>query len=380
MSTNSLAIKVFETDSGLHRVVIPDEFTVTDNDNMRKRETVEISSDDERYESETQFSKREHDVEVLSNSDSNRVYHFITKERLTLIIPHTDPRFQLDHHYIAVYASERSTFLFEYTQYMPRLNLYVFSSVFFSVVILLSSLLLASWKSLHFFLEWREALLERQLRERRALRPLYTATLYFHDGKGSASSSTSGTSPPQDSKSGNAVMASVDRELRSKSVLLLDNTPTYITKRRTKSNTSGRNLAITEFKLQRRRKKRTVVEDFHPETLEVWPVTKQPTADERASVYSVFVQLPVGSKHTCRSLCVGCTLVSDDGNGGGSQGKVKILRGGYSNPTAQQQAEGDGIWLQEDEERALGDDESDDETSSQLSEADAGEIVLETQL
>lgn len=246
------------------------------------------------------IAKRELLSDTLSSDlNDGPVYHYQVDERLTLVIPHDQPDFEQAFHYITVYTPVNSRFLFDYRQTTFRINLYVFFSLFFSCVVFMSIMLVSSWKLLHFIAEQRLAALDRRMRERRSNRPLYSIIAYLHDGKG-----TVGESKAAGVSAADLAYQEIDAKLRSKSVLLLDGKPTYITKKpKGRGGVGGANV----------RKRKSKVVTLDPSELEMWPVAMQPTADQRASVHSLIVQLPSSGKSLRHAVCVGSTLVTFTG-------------------------------------------------------------------
>lgn len=339
VSTDSMAVQLVESraSAGSLRVIIRDDVTVI----SRPRRSVTVDEMEIGRETtpilgaDIGIVKRDLQSGILSSLHDGPLYHYEVDERLTLVVPHHQPDFQRSLHYITIYSPGTSRVLFDYRQSTPRLNLYVFFSLFFCCVVLLSSMLVSSWKFLLFAVEKRQAILDRKLRERRSNRPVYSIMVYLHDGKGKVkggegvdSEGAAHLASPCKGKFGGdggvgvvygkgkvggddntdvEIVDSADRDyrevdarLRSRSVLVLDGKPTYITTR-----PKGRGAVHI-----RKRKNKSKVVAFDPSELEVWPVTMQPTLDERASVHSLIVQLPSAGKSLRHAMCVGSTLVT----------------------------------------------------------------------
>ena len=278
--------------------------------------------------------KREFQSEFLGMlSQTKSVYRYQVSTRLTLVLPYDKPDFN-SLHYIAIHSSTQreSSLLFEYNQDTPKLNLYVFFTMFFTSVTLASSLLVLSWKTLYECVEWRERVLERQLNEERAARPLYSAVVYLHNGKTDVPNQIDPLGSPDSGEVVGGAMGgassddldyeAVDSQLKSKSLVIVDGDPVYLTRRkspaekaRSKSagdlvSTSRQNPSGTAPKkpaATRLKKRKPVVLD--PSELEVWPIARQPTFDEKASVHSLIIQMP-GSRTIRHAVCVGSTLAT----------------------------------------------------------------------
>lgn len=295
ISTESTAVKVIEdSNSFQHRIIIPDGVN-----------RVSRTRGDHVTRSEDHVTRhaRELQSDYLPSSENSPLFHYQVDERLTLIVSHDQPEFERAFHFITVYAQDGATFILEFSQNPPQLNLYIFFGLFFSTVALMSSLLIGSWKLFRVIVEARQAALEKQLRESRANRPLYDVTLYLHDGEEHTGEVAAVDSAQVDASSKKHEYQAVEERLRSKSVLILEDRPTYITKRRKRKNETPRN---TSSNLRNRNKKSVTSVD--PSEIQVWPITMQPTSDLRASVHSVVVQLP-SAKSFRHALCVGSTLV-----------------------------------------------------------------------
>lgn len=309
ISTNSRAVRVTEErGSGSHSVSVSQGTEVVSRSrrNVAAERLMVPHGPKSRDTKSRDITKRRLLSGSVSSAANSLVYHYQVDERLTLSIPQEEPEFQQVFHYVTFYAQRDSTLIFEYQQLAPRLNLYIFFGLFFSTVTLMSGLMVASWGLLRFILGQRQAAAERELRLRRANRPLHSVNVYLHDGKGVDERPTSAHASTVTSKE--LEYQELDNKLCSKSLLVLGGKPRYITKRKKKCQCSG------GLKLENRtglnlRKRKKQVESFDPFSSEVWPVTMQPTADQRASVHSLIVQLPT-AKSSGHMLCAGSALVS----------------------------------------------------------------------
>lgn len=319
VTTNDKAVRLVEKNGqpGLFSVDIQGGVDVL----SRVQRDIIVDSSGETAKGNSGIVKRELQFDSLSSRLTNGpVYHYEVDERLTLVIPHDQPDFEQAFHYITVYAQVDSRFMFDYRQTTPRLNLYVFFSLFFSCVVFVSTMLVLSWKLLQFIVEQRIAALDRKMRERRSNRPLYSIIAYLHDGKGPIGGS--GVDGVNAVDNADLVYQEVDAKLKSKSVLLLDGKPTYITKKpKGRGGMGGANVS--------KRKSKAVSLD--PSELEVWPVAMQPTADERASVHSLIVQLPSSGKSLRHVVCVGSTLVTFRGPGKEGKSVPQSVEFGFEN-------------------------------------------------
>ena len=314
-STNSRAVKVeVDTNSvpGSHRVVISEGVSVEAESRSRRSVEEEVLVTNHSplnfnyiYSSNPgHLVKRQVENGVLSTDNDSVVYMYHVDERLTLYIPYQVSSFGETAHYLTIFAREQSEFLFEYQQHVSRLNLYIFFGLFFATVTLMSSLVVALWGIMHFIWEQRQAALERAARERKSLRPLFSIMVYLHDGKDSTDPLACEKS--LDSKDLDMEYREVDQKLRTKSLLILDGKPSYITKLRPGHSSSKG--------VRARKRKTKEVQVLEPTIADVWPVAMQPTADELASVHSLIVQLPT-AKSLHHVLCAGSVLVRHDAEG-----------------------------------------------------------------
>jgi hypothetical protein len=294
ISTNNRAVRLVEAGSQLNslRVIIQEGVDVI----FRERRDLTAS-----YILE---GKQDLQSDTVPSAPNGPVYRYQVDERLTIVIPHDQPHFEESFHYITVHSREQSRFQFDYRQTTPRLNLYFFLGLFFSCLVLMSILIVSSWNLVHSIKEWRLATLERRRRERLQNKPLYSVIAYLHDGMGTGKGGEGVAVSDAGDIADNADRAyqEIDAKLSSKTVLILDGRPTYITKKKPKKPRVVGGAVI------RRRKGKSVTMD--PSDLGVWPVTMQPTEDERASVHSLIVQLPCGGKSLRHVVCVGSTLVT----------------------------------------------------------------------
>ncbi len=338
ISTDSMAVQVFESENGIqsHRIVIPDRVKVVSQSRKRSvvMESVRASRTDEVGDEVGTSPRGEYKREAILppaslSENGSTLFRYLVRDRLTLSIPHETANFGNIFYYVTIFAQDETLLYFEFFQPRASLNFYIFFGLFFSTLTFMSSMLLGSWRFIRFVIDRRQAYLERKRRERQANRPLYSVILYLHDGTGNTRISTTKAHAPLLS-SKELEYQEVDKRLRSKSLLILDGKPTYITRRKGRVKKES-----TRESSNSKKGKKNAVMKFDLSDLGVWPVTMQPTADERASVHSLLVQLPTAAgKSSSHSLCVGSSLVTyadgdgeREGRGGGRRrGDLRGLR------------------------------------------------------
>ena len=297
-STNSMAVRVVEDDkTGFHHVIIPSE--VGKMSSSQTRRSTNESYHHQMTPDMSRLSKREIYSNVLSYAENSDVYHVYTDERLTLVIPHTEPNFQATQHYLTIFAREETTFYFEYAQFSPRLNYFVFFNLFFSTVTLLPNLLIVLWKFVYFLVRRRRASINEQLRQRRANRPLSSVVLCLHNRKRLKTKDKVDVSRPDID-----IKECEDKTANSQPTSTRNNESSSPAERQSDLTSGNR----SKLKILRRRNNKKTAEKLNLFSLQVWPVAMQPTLDEMASVHSIIVELP--AKNSSRVLCVGSTLVT----------------------------------------------------------------------
>lgn len=255
-----------------------------DRTRSRRNEIPKESGPEMMPDENTRF-KREYGS-VLSSSQDGFVSQYYTSERLTLVIPHNDSDiFRTTEHFITIFAQINSTFFFEYMQEAPKLNFSTFFGLFFSSITFTLSFTVAVFKLIRVFVDQRQAMLNRRLRERRAYRPIASIMLYLHSGKEVTFS--------QDQKKLD-VAGSEDEEHPKLSMGSITTT-----KKEKHKNIRGGSKQDSKKKL---------LDVLDTSNIAIWPVTMQTTADETASVYSLIVQLP-SRKSPTHMLCAGSSLV-----------------------------------------------------------------------
>ena len=290
----------------------------------------------------------------VSASQDFGLYHFAVDDQLSLIVSHGQPDFDSSHFFVTVFAREDTRFFFYYRQDLPRLNIFVFFSLFLCFFVLLSSLVVYVYQLGMIVVKQRRRRRRKLRQEQRANRPLVKVVVYFGEKKLSTTTkkkkAVQKLLPTSDGKSIDTAIfkrpssdvkdmdkkekpqaKSVDDGLLQSTVEHVENGEKQeAMKRADKSDVTSkmgcvaRDEATKEIELvackgpnpvtdsggHKKRKKYQVlsVDDIHR-----WPVCIEAAADEVACLSTVLVQLPSSS---CRGrdmgagkLCTGTAIL-----------------------------------------------------------------------
>ena len=268
----------------------------------------------------------------LSSSQDLGLYHFVVDERLSLIIPYRQNDFQSSNFFITVFAREDSQFFFYYRQDLPRLNLFVFFSIFLCLFMLVSTVFICAYQLLLFILRRRRRQRQKQRQKRRANRPMVKVVVYFGDKKQATSSRKKNVQPDQEFlQISEGVTANTEVHVFNKSVSkeeegeMNENPVIVINKAETLKNDKDCSCGKTgsEIELETRepaavslknssegQKKRKKYQVLSKDDIKQWPVGIEPTADEAVCLSTVLVQLPTSSANRGGGqLCMGTALL-----------------------------------------------------------------------
>ena len=281
--------------------------------------------------------RRAQQLSSLSSAQNLGLYHFVAEERLSLIVPHTQNSFQSSNFYITVFAREDSEFFFYYRQDQPRLNLFVFFSIFLCLFLLLSTVIICAYQLLLFILKYRRRQRRKERRRRRANRPMVKVVVYFGDKNQAISSQKKNTQPdlellqiaegvPADTEV-SIVSKDEEGERKGNPIIVISKAETLEKGVTDKDCSKTRSKAGGEIELEPRepaavppkndsmsegKKKKKKYQILSKDDIRQWPVGIEPTADEAACLSTMLIQLPVtssGNRGGCGQICMGTALL-----------------------------------------------------------------------
>jgi hypothetical protein len=265
--------------------------------------------------------RRAQQLSSLSSAQNLGLYRFVIDERLSLIIPYREDSFQSSNFYITVFAREDAEFFFYYRQDLPRLNLFVFFSIFLCLFLLLSTVIICAYQLLLFILRRRRRQRQKERRRRRANRPMVKIVVYFGDKKQATSSRKKNTQPDPDLellKISEGVPADTEVPVVSKGeegerngnpVIVISKAETLEKGVNDKDCSKTCSKPDGEIELKPRERVAAVSQKNHSEgqkrkkkyqilskdDIRQWPVGIEPTADEAVCLSTVLIQLPTTS-------------------------------------------------------------------------------------
>ena len=295
--------------------------------------------------------RRAQQLSSLSSAQNLGLYHFAVDERLSLIIPYQQNGFQSSDFFVTVFAREDSEFVFYYRQDMPRLNLFVFFSIFLCLFMLVSTVFICAYQLLLFILRRRRRQRQKQRQKRRANRPMVKVVVYFGDKKQIMSLSSRKKKTvqpdPEHLKMLDTVTADADTEIlksTSKDREEERNENPMIVIRKAKNsekravNSCDEDCSCSkiggEIELETReplaaataevaspkdhssegQKKRKKYQILLRDDIKHWPMGIEPTADEAVCLSTMLIQLPMTSSANLGGggggqLCMGTALL-----------------------------------------------------------------------
>ena len=281
-------------------------------------------SDQSRKSSDRRQDRQGIQHSLLSSSPDVGLYHFVVDDRLSLVVSHDQEDFSSSDYYITVQAEEDSQFFFYYRQDVPRLNIYIFFSIFECLFVLGSTLLVMAYQVGVFFIRRRRRRRERRRRERRANRPLVKLLLYLGEKKRVSTKKKKSVlkqtslPPLEEEKLKSAFDVNKEREQvnegksvnggTKKRVRIADTA--YSCSREAGAielethSVAGASKDATAVKNKKKRK----YQILSPDDICRWPVCIQPTANEVVCLSTVLVQLPSRSKKSLGQLCSGTAM------------------------------------------------------------------------
>ena len=265
-------------------------------------------------------------LSTLSSAQDLGLYHFVVDERLSLIVPYRQDGFQSSNFFITVFAREDSQFFFYYRQDLPRLNLFVFFSIFLCLFMLVSTVLICAYQLLLFILRRRRRQRQRERQKRRANRPMVKVVVYFGDKKVATSSRKGKPQPDQEFlqiseglPAGTEVLKSIPKVAKGeggrndKPIIVVSKTD----EKADRDSKTGGEIELETQKPeavplksssegQKRRKKYQILST---DDIKQWPVGIEPIANEAACLSTMLIQLPTSSANHGGQLCTGTALL-----------------------------------------------------------------------
>ena len=266
----------------------------------------------------------------ISPARDSGVYRFVVDEHLSLIVPHRQDGFQSNSFFITVSAREDSQFFFYYRQDQPRLNLFVFFSIFLCLFILVSTVFIYAYQLLLFCLRRRRRQRERQRQKRRANRPMVKVVVYFGDKKQATSRKEKKIRPKQEIfqiSEGVSTDTGIFKSMSSKVAKREGNEkPAVATSKADKDvkvvdTNCSCSKAPGEIELETRKtsvppkdsnegqKKRKKYQILSTDDIKKWPVGIEPTADDAVCLSTMLIQLPTSFANRSGQLCTGTALL-----------------------------------------------------------------------
>ena len=268
----------------------------------------------------------------LSSAQNLGLYHFVVDERLSLIIPYRQNDFQSSNFFITVFAREDSQFFFYYRQDLPRLNLFVFFSIFLCLFILVSTVFICTYQLLLFILRRRRRRRQKQRQKRRANRPMVKVVVYFRDKTQATSSRkakdqellqiSSGVTAVTEVHAFKSISKEEEGERNENPVIVISKAETLKNGVADKDCSCGKTGDQIELETrepaamslknssegQRKRKKYQVLSK---DDIKQWPVGIEPTADEAVCLSTMLIQLPTSSANRGGGqLCMGTVILN----------------------------------------------------------------------
>lgn len=257
----------------------------------------------------------------VSPAEDVGLYRFVSDERLSLTVPHEGEGFVSNNFYVTVFARERTQFYFYYRQDSPRLNLYVFFSIFLCYFLLASGAIVSVYELGCLCVRQRRRRLERQRQERRANRPLVKVVVYFGGGEQQPSSLRQAQQLLQTSSRGMAADTGIFKSVAEEKAGR-DHKRKPAISRTAKDETVGteNNKTAAEIELEThkglatskdsdgQKKKKKKYQRLSVDDIQQWPVCIQPTADEVCCLGTMLVKLP--SSNGQQQLCTGSALLN----------------------------------------------------------------------
>lgn len=208
------------------------------------------------------------------------VSHTTVEDVLTVVIPHTNPGFQIAVLYVAVFAREDSEFYFYYRQDPPRLNLTVFFGVFFSCFAIAAYVTVLIWRVFHSTENWRRTRRQLQRQQTRGSRPFANVVVCFDN-----TAFTRVTGSPTEHSVHYPNVAGVN-SMNPDEIQVIESFCDHSPPKKR----SGRKDLDSLSKCDKCKCGDILLQDVRH--CSEWPVCIQPTRDTAASVSTVFIQMP----------------------------------------------------------------------------------------